>query len=116
MRVLDLTRIIAGPVATRFLASLGAQVLRIDPPGWREPTLEEEINWQTRAQLDIKTRAGRDRLITLLQHADVLVHGYRADALEKLGLDAESRQAGAGAGGCQPQRWLARAVAQPARF
>jgi len=93
VRVLDLTRIIAGPVATRFLASLGAQVLRIDPPGWREPTLEEEINCGKRcAQLDITTRAGRDRLITLLQHADVLVHGYRADALEKLGLDAESRQ------------------------
>ncbi len=59
MRVLDLTRIIAGPVATRFLASLGAQVLRIDPPGWREPTLEEEINCGKRcAQLDITTRAG----------------------------------------------------------
>lgn len=93
VRVLDLTRVIAGPVATRFLASLGAQVLRIDPPGWQEPTLEEEINCGKRcATLNIKTVAGRAQLIELIKHADVLVHGYRADALEKLGLDAETRQ------------------------
>ncbi|UVC30883.1 CoA transferase [Pantoea sp. SOD02] len=93
VRVLDLTRIIAGPVATRFLASLGAQVLRIDPPDWHEPTLEEEITCGKRcARLDIKSRTGREQLRQLLQHSDVLVHGYRADALEKLGLDAETRR------------------------
>ena len=93
VRVLDLTRIIAGPVATRFLASLGAQVLRIDPPDWHEPTLEEEITCGKRcARLDIKSRAGREQLRQLLQHSDVLVHGYRADALEKLGLDADTRR------------------------
>ena len=37
LRVLDLTRVIAGPVATRFLAGFGADVLRIDPPDWDEP-------------------------------------------------------------------------------
>lgn len=94
VRVLDLTRVIAGPVATRFLASLGAQVLRIDPPEWQEPTLEEEINCGKRcARLDIRRADGRAQLIALMQHADVLVHGYRADALERIGLDAETRQA-----------------------
>ena len=93
VRVLDLTRIIAGPVATRFLASLGAQVLRIDPYGWQEPTLEEEITCGKRcARLDLKSKAGVEQLRDLIKHADVLVHGYRADALEKLGLDAESRR------------------------
>ena len=37
VRVLDLTRVLAGPVATRLLAGWGAEVLRIDPPGWDEP-------------------------------------------------------------------------------
>jgi len=93
VRVLDLTRIIAGPVATRFLASLGAQVLRIDPYGWQEPTLEEEITCGKRcARLDLKSKAGIAQLRDLIKHADVMVHGYRADALEKLGLDAESRR------------------------
>jgi len=93
VRVLDLTRIIAGPVATRFLASLGATVLRIDPPNWQEPTLEEDITYGKRcARLDLKSRAGREQLCQLLQHSDVLVHGYRADALEKLGLDADARR------------------------
>ncbi|MDO6408043.1 CoA transferase [Pantoea phytobeneficialis] len=93
IRVLDLTRIIAGPVATRFLASLGAEVLRIDPPDWQEPSLEEEITSGKRcARLDLKSVVGLDQLRTLLSQADVLVHGYRADALENLGLDAATRQ------------------------
>lgn len=93
IKVLDLTRIIAGPVATRFLASLGANVLRIDPPGWQEPTLDEEITCgKRRAVLDLKAKADREQFVKLLGEADVLVHGYRADALEKLGFDAETRQ------------------------
>lgn len=93
IRVLDLTRVLAGPVATRFLASLGATVLRLDPPGWAEPALEEEINSGKRcARLDLKSHQGRETFLRLLQQADVLVHGYRADALEKLGFDAQTRQ------------------------
>lgn len=92
VRVLDLTRVIAGPVATRFLASLGAEVLRIDPPGWHEPTLDEEITCgKRRAVVDFKTASGRETLRELLEQADLLVHGYRADALEQLGFDAETR-------------------------
>jgi len=94
IRVLDLTRIIAGPVATRFLASLGADVLRIDPPGWQEPSLDEEITCgKRRAVLDLTRPADREQFSHLLREADVLVHGYRADALERLGFDAATRQA-----------------------
>jgi len=93
IRVLDLTRIIAGPVATRFLASLGADVLRIDPPGWQEPTLDEEMGCgKRRAVLDLTQRADREQFTGLLREADVLVHGYRADALERLGFDALTLQ------------------------
>lgn len=93
VRVLDLTRIIAGPVATRFLAGLGAEVLRLDPPGWQEPTLEEEVTLGKRcARLDLKSAEGRQLFEKLLTEADVLVHGYRADALSNPGYDTETLQ------------------------
>ncbi|MGB8925572.1 MAG: CoA transferase [Pantoea agglomerans] len=93
VRVLDLTRIIAGPVATRFLAGLGVEVLRLDPPGWEEPTLAEEVTLGKRcARLDLKTAEGRKVFEALLSEADVLVHGYRADALSKLGYDTAALQ------------------------
>lgn len=93
VNVLDLTRIIAGPVATRFLAGLGANVLRLDPPGWDEPTLAEEVTLGKRcARINLKSHAGRQLFQDLLAKADVIVHGYRADALETLGYDARTRQ------------------------
>lgn len=88
VRVLDLTRIIAGPVATRFLAGLGAEVLRLDPPDWEEPTLAEEITLGKRcARVDLNRAEGRALFESLLSKADVLVHGYRADALSARGYD-----------------------------
>ena len=94
LRVLDLTRVLAGPVATRFLAGYGAEVLRIDPPDWDEPSLAPEVMIGKRgARLDLRTRDGRSRLLDLLSGADVLVHGYRPDALEQLGLGLAVRRA-----------------------
>ena len=93
VRVLDLTRVLAGPVATRFLAGFGAEVLRIDPHGWEEPGTVPEVTLGKRcARLDLKDLAGRARLERLLAEADVLVHGYRPDALERLGLGAARRR------------------------
>lgn len=93
VRVLDLTRVLAGPVATRLLAGLGAEVLRIDPPDWAEPALEIDVTLGKRlARLDLRTDDGMTRLRELLAEADVLVHGYRADALDRLGLPAEERR------------------------
>jgi crotonobetainyl-CoA:carnitine CoA-transferase CaiB-like acyl-CoA transferase len=93
LRVLDLTRVLAGPVATRLLAGLGADVLRIDPPGWDEPGVVPEMTIGKRtARLDAREPSGHDRLLALLADADVLVHGYRGDALESLGLGAEVRR------------------------
>ncbi|WP_375687393.1 CoA transferase [Pseudooceanicola sp. LIPI14-2-Ac024] len=86
LKVLDLTRVLAGPVATRFLAGFGADVLRIDPPGWNEPGVEMEVTLGKRlAGLDLKTDEGRATFEALLQGADVFVHGYRPGALAALG-------------------------------
>jgi hypothetical protein len=87
-RVLDLTRVIAGPVATRTLAALGAEVLRIDPPHLPEiPMAQLDTGPGKRtALLDLRTQEGRSALRRLLADADVLVHGYRPGALDALGL------------------------------
>ena len=93
LRVLDLTRVLAGPVATRFLAGFGADVLRIDPPEWDEAPLEPEVTLgKTCARLDLRRAADRSLFETLLAGADVLVHGYRPGALDGLGYGAAARQ------------------------
>jgi crotonobetainyl-CoA:carnitine CoA-transferase CaiB-like acyl-CoA transferase len=93
IRVLDLTRVLAGPVATRFLAGFGADVLRIDPPGWDEPGVIPEVSLGKRcARLDLRQPAQRHDFEELLASADVMVHGYRSDALSRLGLDTDTRQ------------------------
>ncbi len=92
LRVLDLTRVLAGPVSTRTLAGFGADVLRIDPPGWDEPGIIPDISLGKRcAYLDLKTPDGLEKLHGLLSRADVLVHGYRPGALDALGLGKAKR-------------------------
>ncbi|RCK42474.1 CAIB/BAIF family CoA transferase [Thalassospira profundimaris] len=94
IKVLDLTRILAGPVGTRFLAGFGADVLRIDPPGWDEPTILPDVTLGKRcARLDLRNDHDRKTFRALLAEADILVHGYRADALERLGLGDAARRA-----------------------
>ena len=87
VRVLDLTRVIAGPVAGRTLAALGAEVLRIDPPGL--PELERSAldggPGKRSALLDLRTTTGRATFHHLLEHADALIEGYRPGALDALG-------------------------------
>ncbi|HEX7815227.1 CoA transferase [Dyella sp.] len=93
IRVLDLTRVLAGPVATRYLAGWGADVLRIDPLAWEEPALVPELTPGKRcAYLDLRDATGRALFESLLRTCDVLVHGYRPGALDRLGYDAPARQ------------------------
>jgi crotonobetainyl-CoA:carnitine CoA-transferase CaiB-like acyl-CoA transferase len=95
IRVLDLTRVIAGPLATRWLAAYGAEVLRLDPPGFEEmgALVPETTAGKRRARLDLRKPAGRTVFEHLLGDADVLVHGYRSDALARLGYDCERLRA-----------------------
>lgn len=93
LRILDLTRVLAGPVSTRFLAGYGAQVLRIDPPSWTEPGMVPEVTLgKYCAGLDLRQPGDRLQFERLLAQADVLVHGYRPGALEGLGFGAQMRQ------------------------
>ena len=94
LKVLDLTRVLAGPVAGRFLAGYGADVLRIDPPSWEEPGVVPEVTLGKRcAGLDLHQPEDRKRFAELLADADLLLHGYRADALVKLGYDRDALSA-----------------------
>jgi len=93
LRVLDLTRVLAGPVATRFLAGYGADVLRIDPPTWNEPPLVPEVTLGKHcALLDLRAPADRATFETLLRGAHVFVNGYRPGALDDLGYGAAERR------------------------
>ena len=92
LRVLDLTRVIAGPVGTRTLASYGADVLRVDSPRLPEDptTLLETSPGKRCTRLDLAHPDDRRRFEELLSGADVLVHGYRPGALARFGLEPDA--------------------------
>ncbi|MFJ8823579.1 CoA transferase [Streptomyces sp. NPDC102467] len=91
-RVLDLTRVIAGPVATRTLALLGADVLRVDTPRLPEdPDAHADTGFGKRStRLDLADSADRRAFEELLTGADVVVTGYRPGALDRFGLTPEA--------------------------
>jgi crotonobetainyl-CoA:carnitine CoA-transferase CaiB-like acyl-CoA transferase len=91
-RVLDLTRVIAGPVCARYLGALGAEVLRLDPPA--RPDFDpgqpaDTLLGKRSAFLDLDTEDGARRLDALLADADVVLLGYRPGALARFGLAPE---------------------------
>jgi crotonobetainyl-CoA:carnitine CoA-transferase CaiB-like acyl-CoA transferase len=90
LRVLDLTRVLAGPVATRTLALLGADVLRLDAPRLPElPDQHADTGFGKRsATLDLAV--DRRHFEELLAAADVVVTGYRPGALDRFGLSPEA--------------------------
>lgn len=92
-RVLDLTRVIAGPVCTRLLGALGADVLRIDAPRRRDMTpgkFADTLLAKRSSTLDLATPNGLNDVHTLLDGADIVVEGYRPGALDRFGLSAEA--------------------------
>jgi len=91
VRVLDLTRILAGPVAARTLAAHGADVLMLNAPHLPNIAAIADMSRGKRsALLDFRAPADRACLDTLLQGADVLLQGYRPGALAAFGCSAET--------------------------
>ncbi|WP_159802614.1 CoA transferase [Arthrobacter zhaoguopingii] len=89
LRILDLTRVIAGPVATRTLALLGADVLRIDSPALPEMAVQHLDTGAGKhtALLDLSLPADGRTFRHLLDGAHVVVTGYRPGALDRFGLE-----------------------------
>ncbi|MEU7055452.1 CoA transferase [Streptomyces sp. NPDC046197] len=90
LRVLDLTRVIAGPVATRTLALLGADVLRVDAPGLPELADQHADTGFGKRSATLDLGADRRTFEDLLAAADVVVTGYRPGALDRFGLGPEA--------------------------
>jgi hypothetical protein len=88
LRVLDLTRVIAGPVGTRYLGALGADVLRIDPPANPELPLQiaDGVVGKRLVERDLRTDPLRAEELDAF---DVVVHGYRPGALARFGLSGD---------------------------
>ncbi len=110
IRVVDLSRVLAGPWSTQNLADLGADVIKIERPGagddtrsWGPPFVDRvDANGRDAAYffcanrnkrsmtLDFTRSEGRDVLISLIKQADVLVENYKVGGLKKHGLDYNS--------------------------
>jgi crotonobetainyl-CoA:carnitine CoA-transferase CaiB-like acyl-CoA transferase len=103
IRVLDLTRVLAGPFATMLLADLGAEVVKVERPGdgdetrLLEPVREGEshyfvsVNRNKRGVvIDLKRPAGRDLALRLARVSDVLIENFRPGVTARLGLDYEA--------------------------
>ncbi len=103
VKVLDLTRMLAGPFGSMLLAHLGADVVKIEPPGGDEvrglppaahPGISSYFFGANRGKrsvvIDLETDAGRALLYRLAREADVVFYNYRAGVAERLGIDAGS--------------------------
>jgi CoA:oxalate CoA-transferase len=100
IKVVDLTRILAGPFCTQLLADLGTEVIKVEPPGRGDPVREQGamkygLSWyyaqfnrnKKSLTLDLYTDHGKAVLADLIRRADVLVENYRPGVLAKMGFD-----------------------------
>ncbi|WP_372623148.1 CaiB/BaiF CoA transferase family protein [Falsiroseomonas sp.] len=100
--VLDLTRVLAGPLATQFLGDLGAEIIKIEPPSGDEtrgfaPFIGGESHYfvglnrgKRSLALDLRQADGAAILRRLAAQADVLVENFRPGVMDRLGLGAAS--------------------------
>ena len=89
IRVLDFGQYLAGPLVGMMLADMGADVIRIDPPGGprlKEPATDMLSRGKTAVTLDLKTEAGLGTARQLVARADVVIENFRPGVMERLGL------------------------------
>jgi len=99
LRILELGHFIAAPFATRVLADLGADVIKVEPPGKGDPVRSwgrqvdgGSIWWSLHGRnkrsvsLDVRAPAGQDLVKQLARHSDIVIENYRPGRLERLGL------------------------------
>ena len=102
VRVLDLSRVLAGPLATQMLADLGADVVKVEAPWgddtrkWGPPFIDGDAAYYHACNrgkrsilLDIKSESGQHSLRQLIAQADVIVENFKAGTLERMGLMTE---------------------------
>ena len=101
LRVLDLTRVLAGPYATQSLGDLGAEVIKVEPPHGDDtrnfpPFVGQESHYflalnrnKKSVVIDLKQEAGKDLLRQLVAKSDILIENYRPGVMSKLGLGYE---------------------------
>jgi crotonobetainyl-CoA:carnitine CoA-transferase CaiB-like acyl-CoA transferase len=103
IRVIDLTTVMLGPFSTQILGEMGADVIKIEPPGgdigrWtgvgKNPGMSAAYMMKGRNKrsvvLDLKLAAAKEPLRRLVESADVFVHNIRPKAARRLGIDYES--------------------------
>lgn len=107
IKVVDLSRILAGPYCTQYLGEMGADVVKVEPPGhgddtrtWGPPFVGDEAVYFLAANrnkrgivLDLKSERGQEAVLRLVADADVLVENFRPGTLERWGLDYASLSA-----------------------
>src|SRR6185369_1076378 len=107
IKVLDLTRTLAGPICTQALGELGAEVIKVESPGLGDETRGWppfagkglgaaflSVNRNKRSVvIDMKTPEGQSLVHSLAKHADVAVESFSTGVAERLGVDAATLQA-----------------------
>lgn len=101
IRVVDLTRILAGPFCTLMLADMGAEVIKVETPGGGDPVrgqgaIKNGFSWyfaqfnrnKKSIVLNLRCEAGKAALTRLLATADVLVENYRPGVMAEMGFDS----------------------------
>jgi CoA:oxalate CoA-transferase len=101
IRVVDLTRILAGPFCTGMLADMGADVVKVETPGIGDPlrgqgAIKDGLSWyfagfnrnKRSLSLNLRSEAGRAVLARLIAQSDVLVENFRPGVLAQMGFDA----------------------------
>jgi CoA:oxalate CoA-transferase len=105
IRILDLTRVVAGPFATAVLADLGAEVIKVErprtgddyrfgpsPPGETSLSFQNTNRGKRSITLDVRVPEGRELFLRLVERADAVVENFRAGWMERRGLSAATLQ------------------------